>query len=275
MAAVPARSRLLLTACLAGAAASYGAPPPAPHRAAGALEVPGSDVAGWVHDLHSPIYKTREAATLALLRLPPARADEVNAALEKERDDEAFSRLLAVAVHMEVRKRMPKDGELAMLGITLGLETVRLAGHAEVSGAVVVNEVQPGFPAEEYLKAGDRLVALNGEAFPADMDVTSFRERISGSPPGSVLRFTLVRSGRLMNAAVPLAAVPANMPLSTFVDARRTEAEQFVDDHRRRIASAPLVLPDLPAADGFEIRILPAGAARQEDLIGPPDQIAR
>jgi hypothetical protein len=274
MAAIPAGSRLLLTACLAVAAASYAASPPASHRAGGVLEAPGSDVAGWVHDLHSPIYKTREAATTALLRLPAARADEVNAALEKERDDEAFTRLLAVAVHLDVRKRMPKAGDLAMLGITLGLETVHLAGHAELSGAVAVNEVQPGFPAEEYLKPGDRLVALNGEAFPADMDVTSFRERISGSPPGSVLRFTLVRSGRLMNAAVPLAAVPGNVPLTTFVDARRTEAQQFVDDHRR-IASAPLVLPDPPAADGFEIRILPAGAARPEDLIGPPDQIAR
>jgi hypothetical protein len=242
-----------------------------PRNAAANLEAPGSDIAGWVRDLHSPTFKTRDLATTSLMRLPPQRLEEVVAALQKESDDEASARLLRVAVHLFLRAQTPLQGEVGMLGIALAIETVHLPGRVDVSGAVAVTEVQPGFPAEEYLKTGDRLVAINGEAFPEDQEVASFRDRVNTTPPGSLVRFSVVRDGRLMNISVPLAGLPLNMPLVNFVDNRRMASQVFLQEHPVHTGVAPLVLPDPePIGNDIHIQIVPAG-----DFIVPGEVITR
>lgn len=268
-------SSLLTLAALALAGAAQAADPSAaPRNAAANLEAPGSDIAAWVRDLHSPTFKTRDDATTSLMRLSTTRLGEVVNALQKETDDEASARLLRAAVHLYLRAQTPLEGEVGMLGIALAIESVRLPGHADYSGAVAVTEVQPGFPAEEYLRPGDRLVALNGEAFPEDLEVGAFRDRVNTTPPGSLLRFSVVRNGRMLNISVPLAGLPLNVPLVNFVDNRRAAAQSFIQNHGPRTAVAPLVLPDPVPAD-VQFQVIPADHFPGGDWVAPPDIITR
>ncbi len=272
-------SRLWTCSAAAGAmllviAAGPGAPAAPPRNAAANLEAPGSDVASWVRDLRSPVFKTRDSATAALLRLPPARLGEIEQALARETDDEAAARLQQVAVHLYLRGSTPMVGDVGMLGIALAIEPVQLPGRTDQTSAVAVTELQPGFPAEEFLKAGDRLVALNNQAFPADLEVTTFREIINASPPGSLLHLTVVRNGRLLKVGVPLAGIPSNLPLVNFVDSRREALQQYVAHHPSAVAQSraeePLVLPDPQRSNDIQIQIIPAGAPFP-GAINPPD----
>ncbi|HVX86582.1 MAG TPA: PDZ domain-containing protein [Phycisphaerae bacterium] len=234
-----------------------------------------------VSQLHSPVYATRDAATFALMRLDPSNEDAVRAAAEKETDCEAFTRLVEAAVHLHLRARTPLTGQQGVLGITLNIEPVRIGPRAEQTASVAVMGIEPGFPAEEVLKPGDRIVAVGGQTFPLDLDVVAFRERLNLTPPGSAVHFTIVRDGKLMKADVVLAGLSNDTVLANLVDERRNNAEMYVNNILASAAiersSPALVLPDGTAVENrYEIRGEGIIFEPQPGpiLIGPKEMIA-
>lgn len=204
---------------------------------------PGPDVARWVEGLHSLDFRVRDAATINLMQLDVSREAEVRFALSHEKDDEAAARLLKAAIHLQMKLRTPTQGAVGLLGISLWTEPMRLNSHSDLIGTVVVTEVQPGFPAEEFLKAGDRIVTLDGEGFLPDVSLDYFKSRIMGSTPGRPLHLTFVRNGRMMKADVPLVAAPQTEPLMQYIEERRGLVDSLAAAFLPA-AHPPLRLPD-------------------------------
>jgi hypothetical protein len=263
-------------------AAPVQAPAPEHAEMQGPRKIP-KPIRELIEQLHSPVFATREAATFALMRLDPADEDIVRAAAEAETDSEAFARLVEVAVHLHLRARTPLTGQQAALGITLNIEPVRIGPRAEPTASVAVMSIEPGFPAEEVLKPGDRIVAVDGQTFPLDLDVVAFRDRINLTRPGSAVHFTIVRDGKVMKADVVLAGLSNDTSLANLVDERRNTAEAYVGNIVASAAierrSRALVLPDGTEGEGrVEIRgeniiFQPQGVAPGPILIGPQEMI--
>ena len=138
-------------------------------------QVTGS-LAPLIEALCSSVYQERDQATQALLRLPPDRLSDIVAALERESDSEAVARLMQVAAHLYLKPRTAmqrpsllglwfKEEMVSMLGLRFKLDPVRIDPHDEdLSMTIAVTELQPGFPAYQILRLGDRIVGINGNA---------------------------------------------------------------------------------------------------------------
>jgi predicted metalloprotease with PDZ domain len=172
----------------------------------------------------------------------------VESALRQAQDPETVARLKRVGLHLHLKAETGFQGPLALLGIAFSLEPVQIGVHGEPMMSAEVVYTEPGFPAAEALRSGDRLVGMGGKAFGITMSEDNFRARISGSEAGSVVKFMVIRNGRLMQLAVRLAAVPAGvMDLQSYVDSRHASAAAYASAEERSVrpgVEEPLVLPD-------------------------------
>jgi hypothetical protein len=151
-----------------------------------------------------------------------------------------------VALHLYMKASTPLEGKASMLGIALSLETLRLGEKGnEVRAAITVMELQPGFPAAEILRPGDRIVAVNGEALPEDFTIQEFQQFINTSKPGSKVRLTVVRGKEQLKLDVPLAGLKeAGAPFITeFMSQRMMRAESYLLELKTG-AARPLTFPD-------------------------------
>jgi hypothetical protein len=190
-------------------------------------DVSGS-IAPLVAGLRAKGFTERANAQEALLRLPPGRLADVVETLAHETDAEAMERLTQVAAHLYLKPRTLlhtkvnllgvwfTEPSVSMLGIKFKMDTVKLKPEdtATVMTATVT-EVQPGFPAMQTLRNGDRIVAVAGLGFPPDLlpeDSTHFRGRIAQLWPGGVVAMTILRDGKLMGLDVQITGLPLDGP---------------------------------------------------------------
>lgn len=231
-------------------------------------DVPGS-LNPLIKDLRSPTFAQREAATRALLRLPPARLPDIVTALIAEPDAEAIARLTQVAAHLFLKPRtsvrmqdsflgvfLRRPNPLAtscMLGTKYKLEPIKLRpSDAESTMTVVITDLQPGFPAAQTLINGDRLVTFNDKGFPSDLppdDHVHFPKRVSELWPAQLVPVTLLRDGKFLDMQVQLAGMPGNdtVTLSEYVDLRNLELTRFLASLKTGEQPPPALTP-LPRA---------------------------
>lgn len=198
-------------------------------------------IAPLVKALQSSIFSEREEANLALLRLPPGRLDDVVKALAVETDAEAIERLTRVAAHLYLKPRTwlatkPsllgvwfQGPSLTMLGVKFKMDAVKLKPDDPApTMTVMVTEIQPGFPAMQTLRNGDRIVAVGGIGFPLDIpaeDSDYFRTRVAELWPGGVAPMTILRDGKLLGLGVQTTGLPLDGPSTpTAMVNRRTAA---------------------------------------------------
>lgn len=183
-----------------------------------------------IKELDSADYATRESATDALMHCSADQRPAIEAALMKTTSREAIARLEKVAVHLYMKERTSLDGKVGLMGVSMSAELIQLDPKSQnFQNCIVVWKTQPGFPAAEELKPGDRLIALNGERFPADMSREEFRKAINVAGGGAVLTFTLVRDGKTMDARVKLAGLrEEDVPfIMQIVETRDRIAEEY------------------------------------------------
>jgi Do/DeqQ family serine protease len=85
-----------------------------------------------------------------------------------------------------------KRGHLGIVVQSVGSDIAASLGLKEAHG-VIVSQVEPNSAAERAgLKTGDVISALDGQEI---IDANSFRNHIAGTPPGTVVKLTIVRGG--------------------------------------------------------------------------------
>ncbi|HEY3788634.1 MAG TPA: hypothetical protein VGL71_07255 [Urbifossiella sp.] len=192
---------------------------------------PSKSVADLVKDVDSADYAAREAATQALMHLSPDHRPEIEAALAKTSNQEAITRLEKVAVHLFMKEQTTFGGKVGLMGVSMSSEMVQLDPKSAWQTCIVVWKTQPGFPSAEVLQPADRLIAINGEPFPAPLpgqdprDV--FRAMINDAGGGAVLTFTLIRNGKMMDVRVRLAGLEDKSFIVQIVEARDRAAEDY------------------------------------------------
>ncbi len=199
--------------------------------------------------------RQREDATEKLLRLPPARLDDIAAALEKATDPEAIARLQAVAAHLYLKPRtlisQPslmglwfKDPAISLLGISYFLQDVQLnKDDLGTSHVAVVSNLEPGFPAAQMLRVGDRIFAFNGKSFPEDLDpLDGFPQLVRKFSPGDLVRVGILRAGQQMEVTVEMGGFAGDdADLRTLIQTRLEAAHRFLDTLKTGRPDSPVI----------------------------------
>ncbi len=185
------------------------------------------------------------------------RLPEIQAALAKETDVEAATRLTEVAAHLYLKGRTDLQGPTSLLGIRLStFELVHLdptvslfhldPNDDRLHMVVPVADLQPGFPAAQELRPGDTLVAIDGKLFPADLAIDEFRARINAHRAGSVIPLIILRDGHAMEIGIQAAGAPPldGISLDQVVAQRNQELAQFISTLKTAIPAEPLILHD-------------------------------
>ncbi len=209
--------------------------------------------------LSSCSWRVRRQAQLDLLRERPDRLATVLHRLAPSASPEVRRRLLRIAVHLRFKRKTLLTGRSPLLGIMMRMVHIptlptplRTKGNAS-HVAVLVLQVQPGFPAAQVLQNGDLITAVNGRGFGPLATVHTFRRLVADFAPGTMLRFTVVRGTRLLRVAAPLAAVPVREgAVMTYMAARIDQGDMLADD-LWQLGEKPLIVAARPlgaAADG-------------------------
>jgi hypothetical protein len=185
-----------------------------------------------IQDVQSADYNTREAATQALMRISPDHRPEIEAGLARTSNEEAITRLEKVAVHLFMKPQISLAGDVGFLGVHMTGEAMQLDSKSPtVQSCIVVWKAQPGFPSAEVLEPGDRIIGINGDRFPPDMSPDVFKERIQKAGGGSVVEFSLIRNGKLIDVKVQLAGLRSEdtnpAAIAQIVDARDRAAAEY------------------------------------------------
>jgi hypothetical protein len=253
---------LCLSAGAMGADSATKSPPAAGGSGAGESQAP-ADPAGnatiesAIAQLNAPKYSIRDWAQHYLMQQSPDSLPVIEKALDSAGDAETAMRLSSVAMHLFLKGRTQFDGRASVLGISLGIETVRLGPHeGDERTAVAVMDLQPGFPAAEVLRVGDRILMINNEPLPSDMTIESFRQHVNTAQPGTVIQLRVLRGRQQVAVSVRLAGVPEEgaLAIQQFVHWRSAAAKAYLDQLHCR-PEVPLVIrtpedvePAIPAA---------------------------
>jgi C-terminal processing protease CtpA/Prc len=212
-----------------------------------------------IAQLDSPKYAIRDWAQHFLMRQSPDDLPTIEKALESATDAETVMRLNYVAAHLFLKGRTQFDGRASLLGISLGIESAHL-GQPNGDGRVVVavTDLQPGFPAAEVLRPGDRILAINSEPLPSDTTVESFRQHVNAALPGTVMRLQILRGREQSQVSVRLAGVPEEgaEAIQNFVRLRLAAAKGYLESIRSTHESPVIIhtseendAPPIPAPD--------------------------
>ena len=160
--------------------------------------------------LGSPEWSVREAASLTLYEMEIA-------------DEILLATLVDQGLGVEQRSRMIATIARRITEAPRGAVGIRMRRNLGGDPGVVVEAVIAGMPGEKFLKAGDRINAIDGMRISTSDDLTSL---VQGRQPGDMLVFEVARKvldGRGMNKldarGAPLTeAVVVEFPLGSVAD---------------------------------------------------------
>lgn len=169
-------------------------PQDAPRAAENASTVLDLDAA--VAALIAEDVSARLRATEILSGSPEIRLVDIERLLRERRDLTA-----------EQRRKLLSIAKLRFYSEPRGALGIRFAlNDGDGSGAVLA-DVVPGFPAAEVLRAGDRLLSINGRRIVADEDV---RASIVSRDPGERVTIRLAREGKPMTVRAVIGTYAGN-----------------------------------------------------------------
>ena len=159
--------------------------------------------------LGSPDYDERQQATDILKAKKKSFTDELIRLYRLESDHEIRLRLVEVAEHIFLKQALQAMG--GFMGIQLsavGGVDVAALGVGRV--AVRADRVLPDTAAERAkLKAGDLILTVDGEEVPVSRgDPRGFIELIGSKPPGTELKFQVLRGDELFTTRMVLGVKP-------------------------------------------------------------------
>ena len=254
---------VILLAALAVAGSSFGRAEEPARPAAIATEPRNLRAA--LEEVGSLRFAERDSASSYLLHQRASALPEVEACLAREADPEVITRLTFVAVHLYMKSLTSFSGRMAMLGIAFSVDAIRSGPDSDdYQMAIAVSELQPGFPAAELLKVGDRIIGINGESFGSDYTVEDFRSKVAKQTPGTALRFTVLRGNEQQQIAVPLVAITDADDSGTFIANRNVAIENYLSQLKTGTTAGvviPGALPEISPApystQGLRFRVLP------------------
>lgn len=173
-----------------------------------AVELPPTPLAA----LRSQNFREREAGQAQLLawsrQQPEAAMDELLKQSQGADDPEVRERCMTILREL-VTDEYLKEGE-GFIGIELRDEAQLVPGDDKVRSCIRVAQVQPDSPGHKAgLHRNDLIVGLNGEIW-YDLEAsTSFREKIMGSKPQTIVTLVVLREGAAIKIAVTLGRKPA------------------------------------------------------------------
>lgn len=159
-----------------------------------------------VAELGSSDYRTRLEATRTLAGLSPEMLDGLAGVYASSDDLEVQVRLREI-----VERRFMWDHLLRRHGF-LGIQMWPRMRTMDVgvplapgAGAIHVKLVLPGGAAETVgIRADDLILELNGEPIEFSLELQGFRQRVSSTGAGGVIRLAILRNGKHLDLDVPL-----------------------------------------------------------------------
>jgi hypothetical protein len=180
--------------------------------AADAEAANGSDklagrVAAIVTDLANDAYEVRERAQKQLNALPAEALPIISRAYQRSDDAEVRMRLRLYAdayFEKHILRRFSAFRRPGFLGI------VQQEGLLEDgSGYVEITRVMPGTGAEAAgLRAGDKLIAMNGNALPAGGATMAVAKYVQAHFAGAEMKCTIIRDNKQMDITAVLGGLP-------------------------------------------------------------------
>ena len=172
-----------------------------------AAEIPAKPLA----DLVSEEFRTREQAQASILEwareTPEAAIESLYMHAVAAEEPEVRERCLAVLREL-VGDEYSRDGE-GFIGVRMLDEQADVPGDAKPRAVVRVSFVMPKSPAEKAgLKNNDLIVAVEGKFWHMLPVILPFSDEIKKHKPGTRIRLTILRDGKLMEVPVVLARRP-------------------------------------------------------------------
>lgn len=202
-----------------------------------------------IEQLGATEWAVRDAAQTYLLGQPAQQRSDIEQKLLRTEDPEVALRLQQIAIHLFLKAQTRFEGQASLLGISLYPEPIRMGARGDdVRMAITVMELQPGFPAAEILRAGDRIVGVNNRPFGIEMTVERFRQHVNTSQPGQQMNLLILRGKDEKRVNVTLAGVPEQgiASLSDYMQNRNLRARLYTQELVRRQGEklAGVVIPD-------------------------------
>jgi hypothetical protein len=258
---------LLIVGCVGWGFAQPAAPSVRPDDNTPVTAPPAIDLPATIDQLSADTYAQRQAAERALLRQSPAILPQVEEALVASRDVEKTVRLRKIAAHLLLKIRNSRAG-MPLLGVSLG-ESQTLVGTAragarvvtgqdatgrgdqEMVPALMVMEIQPGFPAAESIEPGDLVTAVDGQGLTEERTFEHFREQIGTHNVSDLVSLRVQRGATSMTVKVPLVGVDVgdSAELAEMLRQRAGLAADFLAAiEARRPVERPVVVADNPSS---------------------------
>ncbi|MEX0777625.1 MAG: hypothetical protein WD042_18115 [Phycisphaeraceae bacterium] len=164
--------------------------------------------------LNDDAWQVREAATQRLLGDESLTPEQVEQAYAAAGTPEQRHRLMVVGRHHFIRAMVAEsfaDDGRGSLGLTqLGVAAGDVPGLDKP--AIRVRGTFAGFPAYTRLQVGDLIVAMDGHFLVPTPQAqqqlaTQFQQLVIAKKPGDVVKLTLVREGKTLEVATPLASM--------------------------------------------------------------------
>lgn len=172
-----------------------------------AVEIPAKPLA----DLESEDFRTREQAQASILEwareTPQVAIESIYTRAVGSEEPEVRERCLAVLREL-VGDEYSRDGE-GFIGVRMLDEQAHVPGDAKPRAVVRVSFVMPNSPAEKAgLKNNDLIVAVEDQIWHMLPVIQPFSEEIKKHKPGTRIRLTILRHGKLIEVPVVLARRP-------------------------------------------------------------------
>lgn len=205
----------------------------------------------------------RERALGELLTDESVAPEELILFYKEAQNPEQRNRLRGAYQHHVIRRMRVRSFGDASGGGSIGIAHAAVAAGGLPQfkrSAVRVVRCFPGFPGYAYLRAGDLIVAVGGQAVPAMSQAreieTWFVERIKEHQAGAVVELTVERDGRAVGVTFQLASVAALQGM--YRDRDMALQEPFLSQWKaaRDLLVGPVAVDawrvDLPGLKGLE-----------------------
>lgn len=171
-------------------------------------------VTALIAQLGDPEFKQREAASQALTELCPGAFRRMARAYREDDDYEVRIRIQEIVQERYLWHTLLRHN--GFLGVAYDSSS-KIPGNDDEVRAVIITRVEPNSAAGEAgLRAGDRILSIDGKPFADDKDDDEFRNRIQSKGAGGKALFEIARGSESFMVEVTLRA----RPIDQYSDAR-------------------------------------------------------